>query len=399
MGGHACAGAAIEQVLRGFIRNRHRVDRRSRPLAVMLGEGSATGAKSLKALPTVSFAGLIATASLLPAAGLSPAAAMDISGAGATFPYPIFSGWADAYQKETGIVVAYYQIGSGAGVRHIQNQIVAFGASDMPLKLDQLDKDGLIQFPSVVGGTVAVVNLEGIKSGDVRLDGATLAKIFLGEIKTWNDRAIVKLNPNGKLPSQPIVVVRRWDDSGTTFVWTNYLTKVSREWASKVGANTSVQWPTGTGANGHEGVVNTVRNTKGAIGYVEYSYAEQSRLATVSMINKDGNTVSPRSTAFEAAAANARKGGRFLRHPNRSTRPSLMAHHQRHVRVRSQATAGPDCCRRGAEVLCLGLCQRQKMAEEIGYVPLPKNIVAEIEKVWASTIKDASGKPLYTLAP
>jgi phosphate transport system substrate-binding protein len=170
----------------------------------------------------------------------------------------------------------------------------------MPLKLDDLDKDGLVQFPSVVGGAVAVANVEGIKSGDVRLDGATLAKIFFGEIKTWNDPAIAKLNSKVKLPSQPIVVVRRWDDSGTTLVWTNYLSKISREWASKVGANTSV------GANGHEGVVNTVRITKGAIGYVEYSYAEEGKPATVSMINKDGNTVSPSPTAFEAAAANAK---------------------------------------------------------------------------------------------
>jgi phosphate transport system substrate-binding protein len=200
------------------------VDRRSISLAATPGEGlcSATGAKFLKALPTITLAGLIAATALLPAAPLSPAAAMDISGAGATFPYPIFLRWADAYQKETGIVVNYYQIGSGAGVRHVQNQIVTFGASDMPLKPDQLERDGLIQFPSVIGGTVPVVNLEGIRSGEIRLDGATLAKIFLGEVTTWNDPAIVKLNPDVKLPSQPIVVVRRWDDSGTTFVWTDY---------------------------------------------------------------------------------------------------------------------------------------------------------------------------------
>ena len=165
----------------------------------------------LKGLRSITFAGLIAATSLPPAAVFSPAAAMEISGAGATFPYPIFSKWADAYQKETGTVVNYYQIGSGAGIRHIRNDIVAFGASDMPLKLDQLNADGLVQFPSVVGGAVPVVNLEGIKSGDVRLDGATLAKIFLGEIKTWNDPTIAKLNPNVKLPSQPIVAVHRSD--------------------------------------------------------------------------------------------------------------------------------------------------------------------------------------------
>jgi phosphate transport system substrate-binding protein len=180
-------------------------------LAATLRDGLclATRAKALKGLRSITFAGLIAAPSLLPAAAFSPAAAMEISGAGATFPYPIFSKWADAYQKETGTVVNYYPIGSGAGIRHIRNDIVTFGASDMPLKLDQLNADGLVQFPSVIGGTVAIVNLEGIKSGEVKLDGATLAKIFLGEVKTWSDPAIAKLNPDVKLPSQPIVVVRR----------------------------------------------------------------------------------------------------------------------------------------------------------------------------------------------
>jgi phosphate transport system substrate-binding protein len=370
------------------------------PLAATHGQGSATGAKSLKVLPAITFAGLIAATSLLPAAAFS-VAAMDISGAGATFPYPIFSKWADAYQKETGIVVNYYQIGSGAGVRHIQNQIVAFGASDMPLKLDQLDKDGLIQFPSVVGGTVAVVNLEGIKSGDVRLDGATLAKIFLGEIKTWNDPAIVKLNPNTKLPPQSIVVVRRWDDSGTTFVWTDYLSKVSREWTSKVGANTSVQWPTGIGANGHEGVVNTVRNTTGAIGYVEYSYAEESKLATVSMINKDGNTVDPSSMAFEAAAANARwakEDGFYVIPTDQHGLASWPITSATFIFVRKQPQ-DPIAVGEALKFFAWAFAKGGKMAEEIGYVPLPKNIIADIEKVWASTIKDASGKPLYASAP
>jgi phosphate transport system substrate-binding protein len=326
---------------------------------------------------------------------------MEISGAGATFPYPIFAKWADAYQKETGIVVNYYPIGSGAGIRHIRNNIVTFGASDMPLKLDQLDKDGLVQFPSVVGGAVAVVNLEGIKSGEVKLDGATLAKIFLGEIKTWNDLAIVKLNPNAKLPSQPIVVVRRWDDSGTTFVWTNYLSKVSPEWASKVGANTSVQWPTGTGANGQEGVLNAVQNTKGAIGYVEYSYAEESKLATVSMINKDGNIVSPNSTAFEAAAANAKwdkEDGFYVIPTDQHGLASWPITSATFVFVHKQPQ-DPLAVGEALKFFAWAYAKGGKMAEEIGYVPLPKNLVAEIEKVWASKIKDASGKPVHSLAP
>jgi phosphate transport system substrate-binding protein len=175
----------------------------------------------LKAFPTITFAALIAATGLLPAAPLSPAAAMEISGAGATFPYPLYAKWADAYKRETGTVVTYHPIGSAGGIRQIQNKTVTFGASDMPLKPDQLIKDGLIQFPTVIGGAVPVVNIEGITSGDVKFDGATLAKIFLGEVKTWSDPAIVKLNPNAKLPRQPIVVAHRSDGSGTTFIWTD----------------------------------------------------------------------------------------------------------------------------------------------------------------------------------
>jgi phosphate transport system substrate-binding protein len=373
------------------------------PLAGTLGEGPllSNRSKVLRALPTIAFAGLIAATSLLPAARFSPAAAMEFSGAGATFPYPIFSRWADAYQKETGIVVNYYQVGSGAGIRQIRNDIVSFGASDMPLRLGQLNEDGLVQFPSVIGGTVPVVNLEGIKSGDIRLDGATLAKIFLGEITTWNDPAIVKLNPNTRLPPQPIVVVHRSDDSGTTFVWTDYLSKVSREWASKVGANTSVQWPAGIGANGHEGVADRVQNTKGAIGYVEYSYARQSKLATVSMINRAGETVEPSSTAFQAAAANAKwdKGDGFYLiltdQPGAASWPITSA---TFVFVHKQPQ-DPIAVGGALKFFAWAYAKGDKMAEEIGYVPLPKDVVADIEKVWASEIKDASGKPLYAAAP
>jgi phosphate transport system substrate-binding protein len=355
----------------------------------------------LKALPTITFAGLIAAATLLAAAAWSRAAATEISGAGATFPYPIFARWADAYQKETGIVVNYYQIGSGAGIRHIRNDIVTFGASDMPLKPDQLNADGLVQFPSVIGGTVAVVNLEGIRSGELTLDGATLAKIFLGEIETWNDPAITKLNPNVTLPSLPIVAVRRWDDSGTTFVWTDYLSKVSREWASKVGANTSVQWPAGIGANGHEGVVNTVRNTKGAIGYVEYSYARQSESTTVSMINMEGKKVEPGSTAFQAAAGSAkwdREDGFYLILTDQPGAASWPITSATFVFVHKQAK-NPAAVGAALKFFAWAFTKGEKMAEEIGYVPLPKNVVAEIEKVWASEIKDASGKPLYAPTP
>jgi phosphate transport system substrate-binding protein len=203
----------------------------------------------------------LATAGVIAAAALVPAKAADISGAGATFPYPIYAKWADAYKKETGNGLNYQSIGSGGGIKQITNKTVTFGASDMPLKPAELSKIGLLQFPTVIGGDVPVVNLEGIKSSDLKLDGGTLADIFLGKITKWDDDAIKKLNPGAKLPSQAIVVVHRSDGSGTTFIWTDYLSKVSEEWKSKVGANTSVEWPAGIGAKGNEGVANNVINT------------------------------------------------------------------------------------------------------------------------------------------
>ena len=253
----------------------------------------------MKIFRTLTAAGAIA------AATIAPALAVDISGAGATFPYPIYAKWADAYKKETGAGLNYQSIGSGGGIKQIQAKTVTFGATDMPLKPEELSKAGLVQFPTVIGGDVPVVNLEGVKSADLTLDGPTLAKIFMGEIKTWNDPAIVKLNPSAKLSAQPIVVVHRSDGSGTTFIWTDYLSKVSPAWKEKVGANTSVEWPVGIGAKGNEGVANNVSNTKGSIGYVEYAYAKQNKLTTVSMINKDGKTVAPNSASFQAAAASA----------------------------------------------------------------------------------------------
>src|SRR5580700_1296636 len=191
-------------------------------------------------------------------AAVGSASALDISGAGATFPYPIYAKWADAYKKETGNGMNYQSIGSGGGIKQIQSKTVTFGASDMPLKPEDLTKSGLVQFPTVVGGDVPVVNLDGVKPGDLKLDGVTLAMIFLGDIKSWDDEAIAKLNPSAKLPKQAIVVVHRSDGSGTTFIWTDYLSKVSADWKSKVGANTSVEWPAGIGAKGNEGVANNV---------------------------------------------------------------------------------------------------------------------------------------------
>ena len=233
------------------------------------------------------------------------ALAAEISGAGATFPYPIYAKWADAYKKETGTGLNYQSIGSGGGIKQIQNKTVTFGATDAPLKGAELEKFGLVQFPMVMGGIVPVVNLEGIKGGELVIDGPTLAKIFMGEIKKWDDAAIKKLNPNAKLPRQAIAVVHRSDGSGTTYNFAYYLAEVSADWKSKVGVNTSVQWPVGIGAKGNEGVANNVTQTKGAIGYVEYAYALQNKLTHTNMINKAGKTMSPTSESFQAAAANA----------------------------------------------------------------------------------------------
>ncbi len=255
----------------------------------------------MKLINTLIAAGALAALSL-------PAFAMDISGAGATFPYPIYAKWADAYKKETGNGLNYQSIGSGGGIKQIQNKTVTFGASDMPLKAEDVKKSGLVQFPTVIGGDIPVVNLDGVKSGDLRLDGDTLARIFLGQITKWDDPAIQKLNPNAKLPSQPIVVVHRSDGSGTTFIWTDYLSKVSPDWKSKVGANTSVEWPAGIGAKGNEGVANNVANTKGSIGYVEYAYAKQNNMTTVNMINKDGKTVAPSDSVLPGSRRQRRLG-------------------------------------------------------------------------------------------
>ena len=205
---------------------------------------------------------MLAATGALVAAIASSAIAGDVSGAGATFPYPIYAKWGEAYKKQTGITVHYQSVGSGEGIRQIQNKEVTFGASDMPLKAADLDMYGLVQFPTVIGGVVPVVNVEGVKAGDLTLDGPTLARIFLGEIKSWNDAALRKLNPSLKLPSQPIAVVHRSDGSGTTFVFTDYLSKMSADWRSKVGSITAVDWPVGAGARGNEGVAAMVARIK-----------------------------------------------------------------------------------------------------------------------------------------
>src|SRR3984885_10210251 len=251
----------------------------------------------MKFLKAIVAAGMVAAS--------TSAYAADITGAGSTFIYPVLSKWADAYKKESGDGVNYQSIGSGAGIKQIQAKTVTFGATDMPLKVDQLEKDGLAQWPMIMGAIVPVVNIEGVKAGDMVLDGDTLAKIYLGQITKWDDPAIKKLNPKLNLPSTAIAVVHRADGSGTTFNFTDYLSKVSADWKSKVGSGTAVEWPVGVGAKGNEGVSGNIGQTKNAIGYVEYAYAKQNKLTYTAMVNGAGKTVQPTVEAFQAAASNA----------------------------------------------------------------------------------------------
>jgi phosphate transport system substrate-binding protein len=348
----------------------------------------------MKHMKTILAAGAIA------AAIAYPAIAIDISGAGATFPYPIYAKWADAYKKETGNGLNYQSIGSGGGIKQITAKTVTFGATDMPLKPEQLAKDGLVQFPTVIGGDIPVVNLQDIKSGDLKLDGPTLAKIFLGEIKAWNDPAIQKLNPSAKLPSQAIVVVHRSDGSGTTFIWTDYLSKVSADWKSKVGANTSVEWPVGIGAKGNEGVANNVANTKGSIGYVEYAYAKQNKMTTVNMVNKDGKSVAPSAKAFQAAAANAdweKAEGFYVILTDEPGPDSWPIAGATFILIHKQPQ-DPAAAAEALKFFSWAYAKGDKMAEDLDYVPMPDKVVTAIQKEWAAKVKDAGGKPLFTAA-
>jgi phosphate transport system substrate-binding protein len=323
--------------------------------------------------------------------------AADISGAGASFPYPVYAKWADSYKKSANVNLNYQSIGSGGGIKQIIAKTVTFGATDAPMKAEDLEKNGLVQFPTVIGGVVPVVNLDGIKPGAVKIDGATLGQIFLGNIKTWNDPAIAKLNPGVNLPNTAIAIVHRSDGSGTTFLFTNYLGKVSKEWDDKVGVSTAVKWPAGIGAKGNEGVANTVAQTKGAIGYVEYAYAKQNKLTHLNMINKDGKTVEPSIAAFQAAAAGAdwakAKGFNLIitDQAGEKTWPIAGA---TFILIRKQpadAAAATDALK----FFDWAYKNGAKEAEMLDYVPLPDATIALIRKEW-SEIKDADGKPLYT---
>jgi len=325
----------------------------------------------------------------------SIAQADDISGAGATFPYPIYAKWAEAYKQKTGIGLNYQSIGSGGGIKQIEAGTVTFGASDKPLEPADLKQNGLVQWPMIIGGVVPVVNIPGIKPGDLQLDGPTLAAIFLGDISRWNDPAIKKLNPSLNLPKLDIAAVTRSDGSGTNFLFTNYLSKVSPSFMQKIGANTSVQWPVGIGAKGNEGVANQTTQTSGAIGYVEYAYVKQTNMTYAKMANHDGKYVVPEAKAFQAAAANAdwaKAEGYYLILTDQSGAASWPITGASFILMHADSK-DPNATA-ALKFFDWAYKSGQQMAQELDYVPLPDSVTKLVEKTWQDTLK-TSGKSAW----
>jgi len=334
------------------------------------------------------------------ATGAAAADVQSISGAGATFPYPVYAKWAEAYAAKTGVKMNYQSIGSGGGIKQIKARTVDFGASDAPLEPGDLDESGLLQFPMIIGGVVPVVNLPGIAQGSLKLDGQALADIYLGKLKKWNDPEIAKLNPGVKLPDTAISVVHRADGSGTTWIFTNYLSKVSENWKSSVGNDKSVAWPVGIGGKGNEGVASYVTRIKGSIGYVEYAYALQNKMNHVKLRNEAGMFVDPDSKSFQAAAANAdwsHAPGYYMVLTDQPGAESWPITGASFILVyKSQENE-----KLGAAVLDFfdwAYHNGQQLAEELDYVPMPANVVSLVEKTWASTVKGKDGSPVWTAA-
>jgi len=336
----------------------------------------------------------IAALTALAYAGISQAT--DITGAGATFPYPIYAKWAEAYKAQTGVGMNYQSIGSGGGIKQITAKTVDFGASDMPLKPEELDKNGLVQFPTVIGGVVPVVNIKEIGTGQLKLDGATLASIYLGKITKWNDPTLVALNKDINLPASNITVVHRSDGSGTTFIFTNYLSKVSADWKSAVGEGTAVSWKAGTGGKGNEGVASYVQRIKGSIGYVEYAYALQNKMNAVQMKNHDGQFVKPDDNSFKAAAAGAQwdKAPGFYKiltdETGKESWPITGATFVLMHKVQEKPATGKEVLK----FFDWAYDKGGKLASDLDYVPLPENVVKLIRAAWKAQIKDAAGKAL-----
>lgn len=338
----------------------------------------------------------LALAGAVSLAAALPLQAAEISGAGATFPYPIYAKWAEAYAKTSGVQLNYQSIGSGGGIKQIKARTVTFGASDMPLKPAQLKDGSLVQWPMVMGGIVPVVNVEGIKPGELTFDGPTLAKIYLGQIKTWNDPEIAKLNPGVKLPSAGIAVVHRSDGSGTTFNYTDYLSKVSPEWKSKVGEATSVPWPVGLGAKGNEGVAANVKQTANSIGYVEFAYAKQNALVYAGMINHDGKKVEPVTESFAAAAANADwkdAPGFYLLLTDQPGAQSWPITASTFILMPTEPK-DPAAATAALKFFDWAYQNGDDAAKALDYIPMPKNVVELVKKEWATDIKGTDGKPL-----
>src|SRR5690242_19507534 len=331
------------------------------------------------------------------AACTAPALAVDITGAGATFPYPVYAKWADVYKKETGVSLNYQSIGSGGGIKQITAKTVDFGASDMLMKPEDLDKNGLVQWPQVMGGVVLVVHLQGITPGQLTLDGKTVAGMYLGKITKWNDPAIAALNPGVKLPDKAIATIHRSDGSGTNFIFTHYLSSIDPEFKDKIGENTSVEFPGGLGGKGNEGVAALASRTEGAIGYVEYAYALQNKMAYTQLRNPSGAAVSPNSKTFQAAAANAdwsKAPGFYLLLTNQPGPDSWPITGATFILMHKQQ-ADPAKAKEVLSFFDWAFRNGGQMAEQLDYVPMPDKVAGAVEQSWKQ-ITGADGKPVWT---
>ncbi|WAT00605.1 phosphate ABC transporter substrate-binding protein PstS [Rouxiella chamberiensis] len=337
-------------------------------------------------------AGIVAATFSLTA--ISAVAATNLTGAGGTFPAPVYAKWADAYQKATGVQVNYQGIGSSGGVKQIIAKTVDFGASDAPMSDADLEKNGLFQFPTVIGGVVLAVNIPGVKSGELTLDGKTLGDIYLGKIKKWNDAEITRLNPNVKLPDTNIAVVRRADGSGTSFVFTSYLSKANADWKSAIGIGTTVNWPVGLGGKGNDGVAAFVQRLPGSIGYVEYAYAKQNNLTYTKLVDASGKAIAPSEASFSAAAKGADWSKSFAQDltfqkgdnawPISSTTFILVYKQQQDAAKGAEVLKFFDWAYKNGDQLTTGL----------DYASLPDSLVTQIQSAWKNNIKDSSGKAL-----
>jgi phosphate transport system substrate-binding protein len=337
----------------------------------------------------------MATVAAVGIGSAAPAAAIDITGAGASFPYPVYAKWAEAYRAKTGVTLNYQSVGSGAGIKQIEAKTIDFGASDKPLEPKDLDANGLLQFPMIMGGVVPVVNIEGIGPSQLKLSGPLLANIYLGTVKKWNDPAIKALNPSLKLPDRAISVIHRGDGSGTTFIFTHYLSEVSPEWKKKVGEEASVAWPAGVGGKGNEGVASYASSINGAIGYVEYAYALQNKLANVLLQNKAGNFVKPETASFQAAAANAdwaKAPGLYLLLTNQPGAASWPITGASFILIYKQQ-AKPDVAREVLKFFEWAYHNGSQMAAQLDYVPMPDSVIKLVEDNWRAQVK-AAGKPV-----